>query len=197
MAPVRRRTLPVDRGGASTLSRGQGTTAEPGGRCCVHVRTRLRRHILLREERAQAVVEMAVVTPVLIIVALIVYNVMLFTAASARFDRIAPDIVIAHGVSPSGDAVGDVGASAATVASALEEAMASYPVSVEVEASGGGEEADTIFSLVGVPCTYHCVMRLHPWPSGLSIAGVSLGAPGTLDHERAVTVDPWRSGVVV
>ena len=93
--------------------------------------------------------------------------------------------------------MGDVGASAATVASALEEAMASYPVTVEVEASGGGEEADTIFSLAGAPCTYRCVMRLHPWPSGLSIAGVSLGAPVTLDHERAVTVDPWRSGVVV
>lgn len=165
--------------------------------CEQGARARLRCRTLLREERAQAVVEMAVVTPVLIMVALIVYNVMLFTAASARFDRIAPDIVIAHGVSPSGDAVGDVGASAATVASALEEAMASYPVTVEVEASGGGEEADTIFSLVGAPCTYRCVMRLHPWPSGLSIAGVSLGAPATLNHERAVTVDPWHSGVVV
>ena len=117
--------------------------------CEQGARARLWCRTLLREERAQAVVEMAVVTPVLIIVALIVYNVMLFTAASARFDRIAPDIVIAHGVSPSGDAVVDVGASAATVASALEEAMASYPVTVEVEASGGGEEADTIFSLVG------------------------------------------------
>ena len=32
----------------------------------------------LREERAQATVEMAVVTPVLLVLALIVYNVMIF-----------------------------------------------------------------------------------------------------------------------
>jgi Flp pilus assembly protein TadG len=39
----------------------------------------------LREERAQATVEMAVVTPVLLVLALIVYNVMIFASAVARF----------------------------------------------------------------------------------------------------------------
>lgn len=152
---------------------------------------------LLREERAQAVVEMAVVMPVLIVLALIVYNVMLFVAASARFDRVAPDIVIAQAVSPAGDDVGAPDAVAGRVAAALEEAMGSYPVDIEVEAEGGADAAGTTFSLVGALATYRCVMRLHPWPSGLSIAGVDLGAPVTLDHERAVTVDAWRSGVVV
>ena len=42
----------------------------------------------LREERAQATVEMAVVTPVLLVLALIVYNVMIFASAVARFDRV-------------------------------------------------------------------------------------------------------------
>lgn len=51
---------------------------------------------LVGEERAQATVEMAVVVPVLLVLALIVYNIMLFVAATARFDRIAPDIVAAH-----------------------------------------------------------------------------------------------------
>ena len=152
---------------------------------------------LLREERAQAVVEMAVVTPVLIVMALIVYNVMLYVAASARFDRVAPDIVIAQAVSPAGADVGAPDAAAERVASALEEAMGSYPVDIEVTAEGGADAPGTSFSLVGALSTYRCVMRLHPWPSGLSIAGVDLGAPVTLDHERAVTVDPWRSGVVV
>ena len=50
----------------------------------------------LREERAQATVEMAVVTPVLLVLALIVYNVMIFAGAVARFDRVVPDIVLAH-----------------------------------------------------------------------------------------------------
>lgn len=52
----------------------------------------------LREERAQATVEMAVVTPVLLVLALIVYNVMIFAGAVARFDRVVPDIVLAHAV---------------------------------------------------------------------------------------------------
>ena len=41
----------------------------------------------LREERAQATVEMAVVAPILLVLALIVYNVMIFASAVARFDR--------------------------------------------------------------------------------------------------------------
>lgn len=57
----------------------------------------------LCEERAQATVEMAVVTPVLLVLALIVYNVMVFADAVARFDRVVPDIVLAHAVAPSGE----------------------------------------------------------------------------------------------
>lgn len=58
----------------------------------------------LREERAQATVEMAVVTPVLLVLALIVYNVMIFASAVARFDRVVPDIVLAHAVASEGGA---------------------------------------------------------------------------------------------
>ena len=55
---------------------------------------------LLQERRAQVTLEMAIVTPLLIVLALIVYNLMAFSAAVARFDRVAPDIVIAHGIAP-------------------------------------------------------------------------------------------------
>ena len=58
----------------------------------------------------RATVEMAVVAPVLIVLALIVYNIMMFLSATARFDRVAPDIVLAHAVSPVGvDEQGGVG----------------------------------------------------------------------------------------
>ena len=56
----------------------------------------------LREERAQATVEMTVVTPVLLVLALIVYNVMIFASAVTRFDRVVPDIVLAHAVASEG-----------------------------------------------------------------------------------------------
>lgn len=141
---------------------------------------------------------MAIVTPVLIILALIVYNVMLFSSAVACFDRVAPDLVLAHGVSFSGEG-GGTGASAAAdeVSSVLSQALDGYNVDIEVSAGGGGD-ADTAaqFSFVGQTLTYRCVMRYHPWPSGLSIAGVNLGAPAVLEHVREVTVDPWRPGVV-
>ena len=42
------------------------------------------------EDRAQATVEMAVVAPVMLVLALIVYNVMMFVSATARFDRVRP-----------------------------------------------------------------------------------------------------------
>ena len=58
---------------------------------------------VLYEERAQATVEMAVVAPVLLALALIVYNVMVFAGAVARFDRVVPDIVLAHAVAPEGE----------------------------------------------------------------------------------------------
>lgn len=152
---------------------------------------------LHRETRAQATVEMAVVAPVLIVLALIVYNIMMFLSATARFDRVAPDIVLAHAASPAGadDREGSV---VGTVATELSEAMGSYGVEVEVtcaeeESPGVG----SIFSLVGGQRTYRCVMKYVPWPGNVVLAGVDMGAPVVLEHVREVTVDPWRPGVVM
>lgn len=152
---------------------------------------------LHRETRAQATVEMAVVAPVLIVLALIVYNIMMFLSATARFDRVAPDIVLAHAASPAGadDREGSV---VGTVATELSEAMGSYGVEIEVtcaeeESSGVG----SIFSLVGGQRTYRCVMKYVPWPGNVVLAGVDMGAPVVLEHVREVTVDPWRPGVVM
>lgn len=148
----------------------------------------------MRAVRAQAAVEMAVVVPVLVVLALIAYNVGVFTAAVARFDRLAPDIVMARAVS-AGEGEGS---RADIVRAALEEAMAGYDLEIEVveeieEAEGG---VDALVSLVAPLRTYRCTMRYAPWPSSFSIAGVAARVPAFLAHERAVTVDVWRSGVV-
>lgn len=147
------------------------------------------------EEAAQASVELAIVAPILIVLALIVYNLMVFSSAVARFDRVAPDIVIAHGVSPAGNGGDGV---CETIAEQLEGAMEGYDVKIEVTCDEeGGIGPATLLTLVASPKTYRCTMRLAPWPSGLEIAGVKMGAPEFLSHERAVTVDPWKPGVVV
>lgn len=153
---------------------------------------------LAGEERAQATVEMAVVIPVLLVLALIVYNIMLFVAATARFDRIAPDIVAAHAVSPSGESDGSTDDSVGVIESQIEGAMAGYDVEIEVTCTeGGAGSGDDLLTLIGGLRTYRCSMRMRPWPSSLSIAGVDLGAPVALAHHRDVTVDPWRPGVVM
>ena len=76
--------------------------------------------------------------------------------------------------------------------------MEGYDLQIEVSSEQGATTSDGgLLSLSGTFRTYTCTMRYEPWPSSLSIAGVSLGAPAQLSHERAVTVDPWRPGVVM
>ena len=152
----------------------------------------------LREERAQATVEMAVVTPVLLVLALVAHNVMIFAGAVARFDRVVPDIVLAHAVAPGGEGDESSIDASATVQAQIQDAMERYDLQVEVSSEQGAASSDGgLLSLSGTFRTYTCTMHYEPWPSSLSIAGVSLGAPAVLTHERAVTVDPWRPGVVM
>ncbi len=154
--------------------------------------------IKIEEDAAQATVEMAVVTPVLIVLTLIVYNLMLFMSATARFDRVVPDIVIAQAISPAGDSEsGTVAASLSEVQRCVQEAMDGYSLEIEVSCEGEGSSGSGMLALVGTTRTYTCRMKYRPWPGGLSIAGVSMGAPSFLQHERKVVVDPWRPGVVM
>ena len=57
----------------------------------------------LRGRSGQMTVELAVMTPVVIVVVLIVLNLMGFIEACAAFDQAALDAVISHGVAPAGE----------------------------------------------------------------------------------------------
>lgn len=146
------------------------------------------------ERRAQTTVEMAVVAPVLIVLALIVYNLMQFTCAVARFDRVAPDVVIAQAVSPAGVSGLET---TSQVQETLQQAMGSYEVLVTVENEADEAAGAELLTFAVAPQTYRCIMTYTPWPTGFSIAGVELGAPALLRHERTVVIDPWRPGVVM
>lgn len=188
------RSLAMERGTCAALS----WLRHKGGIWLAFTGRASHRCSLAGEERAQATVEMAVVVPVLLVLALIVYNIMLFVAATARFDRIAPDIVAAHAVSPSGEGDGSADDGVSVIESQIEGAMAGYDVEIEVTCTeGGASSGDDLLTLIGGLRTYRCSMRMRLWPSSLSIAGVDLGAPVALAHHRDVTVDPWRPGVVM
>lgn len=114
----------------------------------------------LREERAQATVEMAVVTPVLLVLALIVYNVMVFASAVARFDRVVPDIVLAHAVASEGEGDESSADASATVQTQILNAMEGYDLQIEVSSEQGAKALDGgLLSLSGTFRTYTCTMH--------------------------------------
>lgn len=150
-----------------------------------------------RGEEGQMTVELAVMTPVVIVVALIVLNLMWFIEACAAFDQAALDAVISHGVAPAGEQTQV--AAVDEVESALSEALGREETcEVEVSASaveGGGE--GTTFVISPLLTRYTCTLTYRPWPRLLRMPGITYAAPLALRHERQLVVDRYRPGVVV
>lgn len=122
-------------------------------------------------------VELAVVTPVVIVVALIVLNLMGFIEACAAFDQAALDCVVAHGVSPSGEQSED--SAVGEVSSALEAALSDYgscEVSVRAERVGEGSEGSS-FAVSALLTRYVCTLVYRPWPMVVRMPGFPMERP--------------------
>ena len=130
----------------------------------------------------QMVVELAVLVPVVLVVALVGVNLMEFMALCARFDRACLDAVVSHGVSPAGEQ-SQVGGSPCVVR-----------VSAERLDDGAGGAS---FEISPFLTRYTCSMTFAPWPRELRLPGVSLEAPAVLSHSRELVVDRFRPGVVI
>ena len=142
-------------------------------------------------------VELAVMVPVVIAIALVVVSLMGFVEACAAFDQAALDAVVAHGVSPAGEQ--SVDSAVGEVRSALELALGregTCEVEVRAEGLGDGRPA-TSFVASPLLTRYVCVLSYHPWPFSLRMPGVTLAAPVSLVHERELVVDRYRPGVVI
>ncbi len=142
-------------------------------------------------------VELAVLVPPAIVVALIVYNLMCFIDACAAFDRLSLDAVVAHGVAPSGTQAQDTAAS--EVESAIASALgreSSCEVNVSVEDVDSGESASS-FVVSPLLRRFVCTLTFKPWPRYLRMPGITLEAPLALSHERSLVIDRYRPGVVV
>lgn len=152
----------------------------------------------LRNQRGQMAVETAVVVPVCIVVALIVFNISRFVEACASFDRIAMDAVISQGVSPPGEQ--SASAAAGQVQACIESALAMPNCEVSVGATGASAHVSgkgLRFPVSPLLTTYTCTLRYRPWPHSFVIAGVAFSPPVALTHERTLTVDRFKPGVVV
>lgn len=150
-----------------------------------------------RAQLGQVAVELAVMIPVVIVVALVVYNLCRFVEACAAFDRAAPTAVIAQGVAPAGER--DSRASAQAVRTSIEAALSMPACEVSVEVSGvqavSADEALT-FPMAPLLTTYTCTLRYRPWPSSFVVAGVPFAPPVALVHEQRLVVDRSRPEVV-
>ena len=148
----------------------------------------------MRRADGQMVVELAVTLPVVIVVALVAYNALRFSVACARFDRVALDCVISQGVSPPGSTAS--ARAAPLVEEAIRAAMASGSQAGDLPGDWQVSVSEASASLPQLT-TFTCTLSMRPWPSQLVIAGVTLGAPDLLRHERALTVDRYRPGVIL
>lgn len=147
----------------------------------------------------QMTVELAVVTPIVIVVALIVLNLMGYVEACAAFDQAALDAVVAHGVAPAGKqtSVAATEEVRAAIASALGREDR-CEVSVQAEAvSGSWAGSGTNFLISPLLTRYVCTMTYRPWPRLVRMPGITYSAPVALTHERELVVDRYRPGVVM
>ncbi|MCI6844488.1 MAG: hypothetical protein MR874_06995 [Coriobacteriaceae bacterium] len=148
-------------------------------------------------QSGQMTVELAVLVPVVIVVALIVVNLMEFVDACAAFDRLSLDGVIAEGVSPAGEQ--SVTASVAAVEDGLRAALGREGTcDVEVRAEHvSAEEGGRLLSVSPLLTRYTCTLVFRPWPRELRLPGITYAAPLELRHERTLVIDRYRPGVVV
>ncbi len=151
---------------------------------------------LLGRDGGQMTVELAVCVPVVLVVALILINLLGFVEACAAFDQASLDAVVAHGVAPAGEATAV--AAVAEVEEAIEQALGREErCEVEVKVESASEGSDTTFAISPLLTRYVCTLVYHPWPRTLRLPGITYEAPVSLEHERSLVVDRYRSGVVV
>ena len=133
-------------------------------------------------ERGQMAVEVAAVTPIILLVLVIAVDMLVFTGECARFDHIASQYALAS-TAAAADA-NDVDARVTEIQSALDKIFAHNGSSVLVTCEDAGQ-------LLSSMVIYKCELRFAPWP--LSFAGV----PTLLTHTCSIAVDPYVPGALI
>lgn len=148
---------------------------------------------LVQEDSGQAIAELAVVVPVVLVVALIVINLGFYLYACAAFDRIAPDMALAYGSAPQGEQ--DASSATGQIKEAIESALDLPQVEVQVSAEPvDWAQSGLVASLAPGRIRFVCTLGYHPVPSAFSIAGASFVAPWVLEHRCVAVVDAGAVG---
>ena len=147
------------------------------------------------DESGQMAVELAVLVPVVLVVALVIFNLMRFVGACAVFDRASLDAVVSHGVAPAGEQTSLVAVDEVT--SCIGEALDDEGCEVEVRAESLSGDGTEVLSLAPHLTRYTCALVYRPWPMSLRLPGITYEAPLSRRHERTLVVDRYRPGVVL
>lgn len=149
-----------------------------------------------RDCSGQMAVELACLMPVVLVMAIVAFNLVRFVEACALFDRVALDAVVMQGVAPDGEQslVSSVSAVRASVEEAFSD-MSSCEVAVRAVPLSTG--ADAGLAVNPLLTRFVCTLRFHPWPLAFSVAGIEARVPLALTHEKSIVIDRFRPGVVI
>ncbi len=145
-----------------------------------------RKKIVSGSDSGQSTVEIAVAFPVMIIVAFIAVNAMLFLSECAQFDRVVRQSVRTYATAPSyGETTAQINA---RIQSSVEVALREPYLSISVGSEGSA------FGYI----TYTATMEFSPTLFGLGLRSEVFGiALPKLRHSAALTVDTYRPGVLL
>lgn len=151
------------------------------------VRARMPRWLAAKrsERKGQMTVELCVVFPVVIAIAVIATNALSFFGCCAEFDRVGRNAVRTFGAVPAGGEEPDaaVGRVLAAIEEALEEENLEFDVAVSRDYRGYAE--------------YGMTMRFHPTLFGMGLVREVFGVPlPSLTHESRLVVNPYKPGIL-
>ena len=139
-----------------------------------------------RDRSGQMTVEFAVAFPVLIVVAAIAANVLLFLADCAEFDRVAREAVRVHAAVPAFEQTAEDGV--ALVEAAIAETLDPDRLAVSVALEGTAQGHSR----------YTATLRFTPTLFGLGLRQTLFGAGvPSLSHSVSLAVDPYKPGVLL
>lgn len=139
----------------------------------------------VKNDEAQATVELAVMFPVILIIAVIAVNALTFFSECASFDRSFKQIVTCIGPSPGyGKDVGNVKSIIESeLHNRFDEDFLDFDVSVE-NISGGYQQ-------------FSANLKMHPTLFGMGLRSEIFGVPlPSLNHEQKMTVEVYKPGVI-
>lgn len=154
----------------------------------------------------QMCVEFTIMLPVLLITALIGFNVVKFVELCVRFDRLAAHAMVREVVSPATSE--SIQTSMRHVEQRLSQAFVGEGVMVSVTCANqtildhessitGVKSAAPSFSVVGTYTSLMATLSWSPWPKRFVLAGVTFEPPPILTHTKRLVIDRHRPGVLL